>query len=337
VRPIRLSVLDLVPVPKGCSERDALRRSVELATRVETLKFIRYWFAEHHSSPGIASSSPQILSVYVASQTERIRVGAGGVMLPNHAPLQVAESFKTLEALFPRRIDLGIGRGVGGNSTVAKALRSLDPQQFPDQLRELISLSNGTVPPKHELTGLQAIPASVTLPPIWVLGTSGASAMLAGILGTGYAYAGHFATGSPAEAFASYRQSFRPSQYFPKPHTILSVSMVCAETSRKADHLLSSMLSAIVSLRRGKTIQLEHPSVSMRKRYSTAERQIMEEAKAIHFAGPPKKARDRILHLVEETGADEIMISSMIYSHSARLRSYELIADALRSNAAKRG
>jgi len=206
--PPPLSVLDLVPIGTGGSARDALRRSVELAQLAERLGFVRYWFAEHHGMPGIASSSPEILIEHIASATSRIRVGSGGIMLPNHAPLRIAEAFHTLETLHPGRIDIGVGRAPGTDPITSRAMHPFDAEQFPAQLQELIGLSRGTLPPDHPFRTVRVIPAGVALPPIWILGSSGASARFAGSLGVGYSFARHFSPAPPEPAVQAYLESF---------------------------------------------------------------------------------------------------------------------------------
>ncbi len=205
-----LSVLDLVPIASGSTAAEAMRRSVELAQLTERLGFVRYWFAEHHGMASIASSSPEILIEHIASKTERIRVGAGGIMLPNHAPLRIAEAFHTLETLHPGRIDLGIGRAPGTDPATSRALRPFDAEQFPEQVHELIALSRRSLPEGHPFHTVRVVPGDVTLPPIWILGSSGASATFAGKLGLGYGFARHFSPSPPEPAMRAYREAFVP-------------------------------------------------------------------------------------------------------------------------------
>src|SRR5688500_3687941 len=206
-----LSVLDLAPIGSGSTATQALRNSVELARLADRLGYARYWLAEHHGMPSIASSSPEILIEHLATATERIRVGSGGIMLPNHAPLRIAEAFHTLEALHPGRIDLGLGRAPGSNRAAMAAMRPFDSQQYPAQIAELRGLSRGDYPPGHPFHGVRAAPDDVRLPPLWLLGSSGGSAQLAGQLGTGYAFASHFSPTPPGPAVELYRESFVPS------------------------------------------------------------------------------------------------------------------------------
>ena len=260
---LSLSVLDLVPITSGGTASEALRRTVDLAQLADRLGYARVWYAEHHGMPSIASSAPEIIIGHVASQTERIRVGSGGVMLPNHAPLLVAERFHTLAALFPDRIDLGLGRAPGTDPTHIRALRSFDAEQFPHQLAELVTLSRGGFPADHPFAGVRVTPVGVDLPPIWLLGSSGASAQFAGSNGLGYAFASHFSP-TPAEpAFRAYRDAFEPSAAFPVPHAILAATVVCAETDAEARRLASTMELAWARIRTGRFEPLPSPEEAL--------------------------------------------------------------------------
>ena len=325
---IPLSVLDLAPIGSGSSASQALRNSLELARLADRLGFTRYWFAEHHGMPSIASSSPEILIGHVAAATERIRVGSGGIMLPNHVPLRVAEAFHTLEALHPGRIDLGIGRAPGSDPATARAMRPFDPAQFSEQLNELVSLSRGDLPDDHPFRRVRVVPSDVELPPVWLLGSSGASARLAGSLGMGYSFARHFSHTSPAPALQSYREHFRPSDRFPRPHVILGVAVACAETDERADYLASSMDLVWVRLQRGEFGAIPSPEEARAYPYTAHERVVADSYRALHFVGGPDTVRSRIEAVVEETGADEVMVTSTIHSHEERMRSFELIAEA---------
>src|SRR6187401_966299 len=225
---IPLSVLDLAPVSEGSTAGEALRDAVDLAQLCERLGYHRFWFAEHHGMPNIACSAPEILIAHVAAATSSIRVGSGGIMLPNHAPLRVAENFHTLEALHPGRIDLGVGRAPGTDPAASRALRPFDAEQFPDQLRELQALSAQAFPAGHPFATIRVIPDEVQLPPIWVLASSGATAAMAGSMGLGYGFARHFSPAPPMPAIDAYRAAFRPSEQFPTSHVILGVAVVCA-------------------------------------------------------------------------------------------------------------
>src|SRR5262245_2684572 len=234
--PLTLSVLDLVPVRSGATAGEAVQESVGVARMAEQLGFVRYWFAEHHGMASIASSAPEILIEHVASATSRIRVGSGGIMLPNHTPLRVAEVFHTLETLHPDRIDLGLGRAPGTDPATSRALRPFDGEQFPQQVHEMLSLSRREFPSDHPFASVRVVPEGVTLPPIWVLASSGATAAFAGSLGLGYGFARHFSPTPPGPPIRAYRQNFQPSPQFRAPHVILGVSVICAPTMEEADY-----------------------------------------------------------------------------------------------------
>ena len=323
-----LSVLDLVPVASGSTASEALQRTLDLARLADRLGYTRYWFAEHHGMPSIASSAPEILIGHVAAATERLRVGSGGIMLPNHVPLKVAETFHTLEALHPDRIDLGIGRAPGTDPTTIRALRSFDAEQFPAHLAEMITLSRGGFPEDHPFRAVRVVPSDVSLPPIWILGSSGASAHFAGAQGLGYGFASHFSPTPAAPALRAYREAFEPSEQFPEPHAILAVSAVCAETDEQADRLAATMDLVWVRLQRGTFGPLPSPEEALAYDYSPQERAVVQRYRALQVVGDPATVRARIEAMVDESGADEVMIVSNLHGHPERLRSYELIADA---------
>jgi luciferase family oxidoreductase group 1 len=323
-----LSVLDLAPVTGNDSASVALRRTVELARLAERCGYTRYWFAEHHNMPSIASSSPELLIGHVAAVTEHIRVGAGGIMLPNHVPLQVAERFHTLEALHPGRIDLGIGRAPGTDPVTSRALRSFDAEQFPQHLAELQALSAGTLPETHPFRSVRVVPSDVPLPPIWLLGSSGASARLAGALGLGYSFASHFSRAPSAPAIRAYKESFRPSPAFPVPHAILAVSVVCAETEAEADYLARSLDLIRVRLERGEPGVYPSPEEATAYPYTPAEQAVVSTYRQLQIIGSPSSVRAQIVDRIKESDADEVMIASAIYDPAKRLRSYELVANA---------
>jgi luciferase family oxidoreductase group 1 len=327
---IPLSVLDLVPIGSGTTAARAIRHSVELARVAERLGYVRYWFAEHHGMPGIASSAPEILIEHIASATTTIRVGSGGIMLPNHAPLRIAEAFHTLETLHPGRIDLGVGRAPGTDPVTSSALRPFDAEQFPDQLKELIALSAGTLPADHPLKTVKVIPAGVALPPVWILGSSGASARFAGSLGVGYAFARHFSPAPPGPAIRAYQDSFRASKQFPAPHVILGVSVICADTDEEAEHLARSIDLVWVRYQRGEFGTLPSPDEAAIYPWTPLERATAQAGRARHFVGSPDRVADQIRQVAQSTGASEVMVTSMIHDPDARLRSYELVADVLR-------
>jgi luciferase family oxidoreductase group 1 len=324
---VPLSVLDLVPIRAGASSHDAMAEAVDLARHTERLGYRRYWFAEHHGMASIASSSPEILIEHIASATTKIRVGSGGVMLPNHTPLRVAEAFHTLAALHPGRIDLGLGRAPGTDPATSRALRPFDGEQFPDLLRELIALSRRTFPPDHPFGSVRVVPGDVTLPPIWVLGSSGAMAAFAGSLGLGYSFARHFSPNPPSPAVRAYRDHFVPSEPFPTSHVILGVSVICAPTEEEAEYHAASTDLAWVRLHRREFLPLPSPEEAMAYEYSPQERVIVEANRARHFIGTPFKVASTIRNLVSDTGADEIMVTSMMYGRDARFRAYDLLAE----------
>jgi luciferase family oxidoreductase group 1 len=329
---IPLSVLDLVPVGAGSTPSEALRNTVHLARLAERLGFSRFWFAEHHSMPSIASSSPEILIAHIAAATERIRVGSGGIMLPNHVPLQVAERFHTLEALHPGRIDLGIGRAPGTDPATVRALRPFDAERFSEHLGEMLALSRGQFPDDHPFRTIRVVPGDVTLPPIWLLGSSGATSGLAAQLGMGYSFARHFSPTSPLPALQTYRESFRPSTHFPEPHVILAVAVVCAETEERAEFLASSMDLTWVRLRRGEFAPLPSPEEATAYPFTPMERSVVAAYRQLNFVGTPESVRERLLELVGETSADELMITSTIHDPAERLKSFELLARAFGSS-----
>lgn len=327
---VPLSVLDLAPIGSGFTASDALRHSVELAHRAERLGYRRHWFAEHHGMPSIASSAPEILIAHIAAMTGHIRVGSGGIMLPNHAPLRIAEAFHTLEALYPGRIDLGIGRAPGADRKAMAAMRPFDAEQFPTQLQELLALSRGDFPEDHLFHGVRAVPADVELPPVWLLGSSGASARYAGSLGMGYSFARHFSPAPAAPPLRAYREAFQPSARFPAPHAILAVSIVCADSDDAAEFLAGSLDLSWVRFQRRKFAPVPTPDEAAAYAYSPQERAFVRENRARHFVGAPDTILPQLDALLAETAADELMVTTMVHAHSARLRSYELLAEAWR-------
>lgn len=323
-----LSVLDLVPIAEGSTGSEAMRNSLELARLAEELGYTRYWFAEHHGMASIASSAPEILIARTAAATSHIRVGSGGIMLQNHVPLKAAEAFHTLEALFPGRIDLGIGRAPGTDPRTSQALRPFDPEHFPQHLGELIGLSRGTLPLEHPFHGVRVIPSEVPLPPIWMLGSSGGSARLAGELGLGYSFARHFSPAPAQPAIATYRAAFRPSENFPRPHVILGIAVVCAETDERAYYLATSMDLMWARVHRGEFRPIPSPEVASTYPYTPQDRVVVDRYRQLVFVGSPTTVRRRIEAAVEEAGADEVIVTSTIFDHADRLESYRLLAGA---------
>ncbi len=320
------SVLDLVPIAEGSTAHQAMRNSVELARLADRLSFARYWLAEHHGMPSIASSAPEILIGHMAGVTERIRVGSGGVMLQNHVPLKLAESFHTLQTLYPGRIDMGIGRAPGTDPVTSQALRPFDPARFSEQLAELIGLSEGNLPDDHPFRRVRVIPAEAELPPIWLLGSSGASARLAGELGFGYSFASHFSPTPPGPALETYRASFSPSKHFAEPHTILGLSVICADSDEEAEFLASSMDLMWVRIHRNQFLPIPSPEEASAHSYTAAERAVADRYRSLVVVGSPERVHDRLTQLAGETAASELMITSTMFDHGARLRCYELLA-----------
>jgi luciferase family oxidoreductase group 1 len=326
---IPLSVLDLAPVSSGTSAAECVRRIVDLARLAEQLGFRRYWFAEHHSLPAVASSSPEVLIAHVAARTERIRVGSGGIMLPNHTPMRVAEAFKTLAALYPDRIDLGIGRAPGSEEFASKALRAFDASAFSPLVSELLSFTRKLFPNGHPFASLQAMPEDAVPPPIWILGSTGASAESAGRAGLGYAFATHFTAESPGPAISMYREAFTPNAEFAQPSAILAVAVVCADTSAEAERLATTMDLGWLRIERGEFSALESPEEVAAHPFNDSERASIKRRRNLVVVGDPEEVREQLTKRMAESGADELMIVTNVWSHEARLRSYELVAQAL--------
>jgi luciferase family oxidoreductase group 1 len=329
---IPLSVLDLSPVAAGSSGAVALRNSLDLARFADDLGFTRYWVAEHHNLPSIASSAPDIMIGQIAGATARIRVGSGGVMLPNHAPLMVAERFKVLEALFPGRIDLGIGRAPGTDPVTSYALRRRQDMSgdddFLQRFQELILFESGAFPEGHPFRSVRAMPEDVVLPPIWLLGSSGYSAQLAAMVGAGFAFAHHFADHDAVDAMLSYRDQFKPSPARATPYAILACAVVCADSDAEAERLASTIDLNFVRRSRGEYLPLASPEEASTYPYSPAERGLIARNRARLFVGDKAKVLDRLAAMVAATKADEVMVTTMLYDHGARRRSYELLAEA---------
>lgn len=325
---IALSVLDLAPVGGDTGGALAIRNTVELARRAEALGYTRVWYAEHHGMPGVASAATEVLIAAAAAATSRIRVGAGGVMLPNHAPLQVVERYRTLEALFPGRIDLGLGRAPGTDPFTSRALRRRPGAEVNDALQELLAFEGGGFDADHPYKGILATPVDVALPPIWMLGSSTGGAQIAGELGVGYAFAGHFALESAAMACALYRESFRPSKHLAAPKAILAVSAVCGETDAHARELASVVGLSFLRMAQAKVGRVPSIAEALAYPYTDDERAMVESILRGHVFGSPETVRAKLERLARRTGAAEVMISTMLAEPDERLRSYERIAGA---------
>jgi luciferase family oxidoreductase group 1 len=329
--PVPLSVLDLAPVGRGSSPAAALAHSTELVREVERLGFRRHWVAEHHNMPGIASSSPPVLLAHLAAATTSIRLGSGGLMLPNHAPLAVAEQFGMLEALHPGRIDLGIGRAPGTDPLTASALRrgnGVGADDFPDQLGQLLGFFDGAFPEEHPYRAITAVPALGYRPDIWLLGSSTYSAQAAAYLGMPFSFAYHFAPGLLHEALHAYRSRFRPSEQLDAPYVMLGVSVLCAPGDDDARFLAGSGALAFVRLRQGRPDVYPTPEEAAEYRFTPHEREIVKSWTSSHVVGAPGTVRDRLDQLVADTGVDELMVTTMAHHHDHRVASYRLLADA---------
>ncbi len=325
-----ISILDLTPVPSGSSPADAIRNTVDLARHADRWGYSRYWVAEHHNTPGMACPAPEVMIGHIAAATEHIRVGSGGVMLPNHSALRVAEGFRVLEALHPGRIDLGIGRAPGTDSVTAFALRRapVDGSEFPNQLAELFAFAGDGFPDDHPFRTVSAQPAEVDLPPVWILGSSDFGAQVAAAFGLGFAFARHLNPRGAADALRVYRQGFTPSARCPAPRTILTVSAIAADTVERAEQLALSLALGVVRMRQGRPDKLPTPQQAADHDWTEAERDQLRRYRRAQMLGTASDVRDGIAAVVDETGADEVMVMTSVHDHGERLRSYELIAQA---------
>ncbi len=327
-----LSILDLSVVTTGTPPAAALRNSIDLARHADALGYVRYWLAEHHNLPSVASPAPDIMIGQIAAVTERIHVGSGGVMLPNHAPLVVAERFKMLEALFPGRIDLGIGRAPGTDQATTHALRRrLDGREgddFLERLQELTLWETRGFPPGHPYNNVVAMPDDTPLPPIWLLGSSDYSSELAAQVGMGFAFAHHFASHDAVEALTHYRSNFRPTRWRSTPHGILAVAAVVADTDEEAERLASSMDLSRLLRDRGRYVPLPSVEEALSYSYTDADRASIARNRSRLFVGSPATVRQALQPLISASHADELMVITAVYDHEARKRSYSLLADA---------
>jgi luciferase family oxidoreductase group 1 len=332
---VPLSVLDLAPVPDGGNAGDALRATIDLARHAERLGFRRFWVAEHHNMPGIASSAPPVLIGHIADATTTLRVGSGGVMLPNHASLVVAEQFGMLEALHPGRIDLGIGRAPGTDQVTAAALRrspeALSADDFPDQLMDLLGYFTGRWPDGHPFAQITAVPGRGHQPAMWLLGSSGYSAQVAGLLGLPFAFAHHFSPANTLPALALYRQHFRPSEALDRPYAMVAAAVVCADTDDRARWLAGSGALSFLKLRSGRPGPLPSPQEAEDYPYTHLERAYILDRQATQIIGAPETVRRGLTELLKETAADELMLTTMVFDPADRLRSFELVADLART------
>jgi luciferase family oxidoreductase group 1 len=328
-----ISVLDLSLITEGGDAAQALSNTRDLARHAEAWGYRRYWVAEHHNLPGIASAATAVVIGHVASSTSTIRVGAGGIMLPNHAPLVIAEQFGTLEALYPGRIDLGIGRAPGTDRMTAYALRRTLAGDVDDFPRDVLELQNYFRPPQPGQP-VQAIPGAGLNVPIWILGSSLYGAQLAAAFGLPYAFASHFAPGALMPAIEVYRSRFQPSEQLAKPYVMLGFNVFAADTDAEARYLKSSAQQSILNLRRGQPGRLPPPVENFEELLTLPERAVLNEAHTCSATGAPETIRKALEAFIAQTEADEIMVSSHIYDHAARLRSFGIVAEvAIRSSA----
>jgi len=335
----RLSILDLSPVSTGSTSAQALRNTVDLAQLADELGYTRYWLAEHHNARLIASSVPELMIGQVANATKRIRVGSGGVMLPNHSPLHVAESFRVLEALNPGRIDLGLGRAPGTDTVTALALRrsrqAVFSDDFPQQLDELLNFLSDDFAEEHPFRHVKAMPTDVGTPEIWLLGSSDFSAQLAAKLGLGFAFAHHIQPSPAISALRMYRDYFRPSRYFAQPKALIAVSAVCAETDERAVEIARPVELSLLRLRQGRLGQLPTIAEAADYPYTAEELQLIAQNRDRIFIGSPATVRERLVALADRAGVDEIMVTSLIYDHADRRHSYELLAEVFALDASR--
>jgi luciferase family oxidoreductase group 1 len=326
--PFALSLQDLAPIAEGTSTAQAMAETILLAQEADRLGYTRLWYAEHHGMPSIASSVPEILIGSAAAHTQNIRVGSGGVMLLNHAPLRIAEAYRTLEGLFPGRIDLGIGRAPGGDGYAMRALRSGGGEEFSAYLAELMAFDEESFPPEHPYSRVPVSPGGVRLPPMWLLGSSGASASAAGQLGIGYAFAAHFSHTPPAPAFEAYRYAFQATEAFPRPQTMLCVSVVCAPTDEEARYLSYSQAVQWALFMTGEQRRLMSPEEAHKVVLTPQQQGVIDHQSTLWIVGSPKTVSDTILETAQSCAADEVMITTTMHSYELRRRSYRLITEA---------
>ncbi|WP_136416382.1 LLM class flavin-dependent oxidoreductase [Herbaspirillum sp. ST 5-3] len=325
----QFSVLDLSPIAQGSNAAQSFRNSLDLAQHAERWGYHRFWLAEHHGMPGIASAATAVLICHIAGGTSTIRVGAGGIMLPNHSPLVIAEQFGTLESLFPGRIDLGLGRAPGSDQATARALRrnlASDADEFPQDVVELMDYFSA-----ESRRSVRAVPGAGLNVPIWILGSSLFGAQLAAALGLPYAFASHFAPAQMMQAIDLYRATFRPSAQLDKPYVMLGFNVFAADTDEEAQFRATSMQQAFVNLRSGRPSQLPPPVEDYWNRIGAQEKALLEQVLSCSAVGSPETVSKEISAFIARTGADELMITSQIFDHAARLHSYEIAAEVQKS------
>ena len=328
---VPISLLDLVPIIEGGSAAQAFRNSIELAQAAEGLGYRRYWVAEHHSMPGIASAATSVVAARIAAETATIRVGAGGIMLPNHAPLVIAEQFATLEAMFPGRVDLGLGRAPGSDRATAHALRrSLDTDDFPRLLDELEFFLREPAPDQK----VRAVPSGGSNVPIWLLGSSGFSAQLAARRGYPFSFAAHFSPENLEVALELYRGHFVPSEVLEKPYAMVAVNIFAAENDREAERLATSHQQSFINLIRGNPGRIQPPVDDMGEIWTPSEKSMVQQRLGGTIVGGPEKVRKELFEFIDRTSTNELMIHTMMYDHSARIKSYEIVAGIMNSTMA---
>lgn len=333
LRDIPYSVLDLSPIVEGGTAAESLRNTLDLARHVEKWGYNRYWLAEHHNMAGIASSATSVVIGYVAAGTSTIRVGSGGIMLPNHAPLVIAEQFGTLESLFPGRIDLGLGRAPGTDQLTAHALRRdrrSDGQDFPEQLAELRAYFNPSLTTGKQY--VRSIPGEGLNIPIWLLGSSGYSAQLAGKLGLPFSFASHFSPEYTKPALELYRNSFRPSAVLDRPYAMVGVNVIAADTDDEAEWLSTSMQQQFLFLLRNNPGQLQPPVENINDLCSEYEKGLLNQRLGSSIIGGPETVKKKLQAFFDETQAEEMIVNSQIFDHQARLKSYEILAEIIKAD-----
>ncbi len=326
--PVRLSVLDLAPVASGSSVGDALANSVDLARRVEALGFHRYWVAEHHGMPGVASSSPPVLIATLAMATSRMRIGSGGVMLPNHAPLVVAEQFGMLEALHPGRIDLGLGRAPGTDGLTARALRGgrlQESEDFIERLGELIGFFKGEFPADHPYARIRAVPGAGNMPQLWMLGSSDWARRWPATSASRFSFAHHFGMGGTEQALELYHRSFRPSDVLDRPYTMIGVQVLCAETEQRARWLAGASALGFLRLRQGRPGTTPTPEEAEAHPYTEQERAFIDQRLRSAVLGTPDLVAERLQEIQARYEVDELMLTTSTHAHADRVRSFESV------------
>jgi len=325
-----LSVLDLSPVGAGVAPSQAVRESIDLAMVADKLGYTRYWFAEHHNMASIAASAPEVLIAHAAARTERIRLGAGGIMIPNHTPLHVIEVFRTLEALHPGRIDLGLGRAPGTDPITSAALRRANGNNVNQLLAEILAFEDGQFPERHPFAKIVPMPSDIDCGKIWMLGSTLEGATIAAQLGLPYAFAGHFAMRQARDAIAHYRKHFEPSERLEAPYAICAVTVICGRNDDDARRLAAPVRVAVAHTRTGKRAPIPSIEEALVYPFTPEERAIADDFLAGAVIGSPEHVRDRLLALANELHADEIMLSSIVPTFDARRRSLEMIAAVMR-------